>query len=63
MIMMSYCDRRMLFARFKNKLIGKVCESQRNEINEHIITGYHFCDYVNKSARHVALVERLLTKL
>jgi hypothetical protein len=54
------CERRMLFARFKNEVIRKVCESQRNEINEHIITGNHICDCVNKSARRVARAGRLL---
>jgi hypothetical protein len=50
----------MLFAKFKNEVIRRVCESQRNEIKEHIITGNCVCDYVNKSARPVAQVGRLL---
>lgn len=43
--------------------IRKVCESQKNEMNEHIVTGNHYYDCVNKLVRHVAWVERLLMKL
>lgn len=54
-----------ILVREKNSIwkIRKVCESQTNEMNEHIVTRNHYYDCVNKLVRHVAWVERPLMKL